>query len=466
MSIGLPQSSRTLNWDVIVVGSGLAGLAAGLEASGAGVKTLMLEKTDEASCGGNSRLAGGAIAVPRGSDAVSIGNYVEDFMAKAGGRCNRAIVETLANNALADLDWMGSLGADFDPSTPNLPYRVDAAHVSPAQFLGMPLMLRALRSRFVSMGGHVAFETKARQLILNEKGNVCGVRVIDRTGVVDHLADAVVIATGGYTGNRELLESFVDPNAGGMSVRGVHWATGDGLLMAREIGAGLTHMGGLASLHVAAVHPTQPAQGIPDRSVPYCVSINLEGRRFHDEAQGYVANGKAILKQPGQRIALVFDEVISKEHRLGISIATYKRLGIPLIEANSLEDLATQMGMPVPQFEQTIAEYNAAISNQQALSVSPPKTALALPIQSPKFYAFFPLIPGVTSCFGGVLTDERSRACEADGRIIHGLFVAGEAMGGVFYDDYIGGSALANCIVMGRVAGKEATRRAIDKGLG
>lgn len=460
MGQGLPAGCRTSNWNVVVVGSGLAGLAAGLEARGSGAKIIMLDKMDEARSGGNSRLAGGAIAVPRGTDAAAQQDYVDDFIAKAGGRCNRPIVETLAHHALADLDWLAGHGARFDPSTPNLPYRVDAAHVAPAQFIGMPPLLQALRARLTSLGGVVAFDTKAKQLLMNDRGAVCGVRAIDGTGVIDYLADAVVLATGGYTANRELLETFVDPNAGGMAVRGVPWATGDGLLMARDIGAGLTHMGGLASLHIAAVDPAQPAQGIPDRGVPFCVSVNREGRRFHDEAQGYVANGKAALRQPGQRIALVFDEAIKRQPRVTISVATFRRLGIPLLEADTLEALAAQMEMPAAQFVQSIAEYNAAIRDEQALAVAPPKTALALPIQSPKFYAFFPLIPGVTSCFGGLMSDGDARVLEPDGRIIPGLYAAGETVGGIFHDDYIGGSALANCIVMGRVAGKNAAGRA------
>ena len=459
MGRDLPGSSRVEKSQVLVIGSGLAGLAAALQAQSGGVRVVVLEKMDEARSGGNTRFAGGTIAVPCGADSQARTGYVEDFVAKAGGRCNRKVIEVLADNVLNDVSWLGTHGACFDPVTPVAPYRVNAVHIAPAQFVGMPAFLEALRTSFVRRGGTMVYETRAKQLILNEQGCVCGVRAAGRDGVIDYLADSTVLATGGYTANRELLESFVDPKAGAMVVRGVSWATGDGLLMAREIGAGLTHMGGLASLHVAAVSPENPRHGIPDHAVPYCLSINLKGERFHDESSGYVANGKAALKQPAQRIALIFDEEIKQQQRVSKSFATFRRMGIPVLEAGSLAKLASQMDVPSGQFLRTIGEYNAAVENNQALAANPPKAALAYKIQTPKFYAFYPLIPGITSSFGGLMIDSEARVLETGGRVTPGLYAAGEVTGGLYYDDYIGGSALANCLVMGRRAGARAAAR-------
>ena len=459
MGKGLPRSTRTENCRVLVVGSGLAGLAAALQARLEGASVVVLEKTDEARSGGNTRLAGGTIAVPCGSGPREKAAYVEDLVAKAGGRCNREVIEALAADALDGLSWLAAHGARIDPATPIAPYRVNAAHIAPAQFVGMPAFLDALRSSFLSMDGAIAHETKAKQLILSGQGRVCGVRAVDRDGVVDYLADSTVLATGGYAANRELLESFVDPNAGAMVLRGASWLTGDGLLMAREIGAGLTHMGGLASLHVAAVSPENPRYGIPDHAVPYCLSVNLEGRRFHDESRGYVANGKALLKQPAQRAALVFDEKIKQQPRVSKSLATFRRLGLPVIEADSLAELASRMNVPPARFLRTVEEFNAAVEDGRALSADPPKAALAHKVMTPRFYAFCPLIPGITSTFGGLMINSDAQVLEADGRILPGLYAAGEVTGGLFCDDYIGGSALANCMVMGRRAGARATGR-------
>ena len=95
-----------------------------------------------------------------------------------------------------------------------------------------------------------------------------------------------------------MLEAYADANAGAMMVRGIKHATGDGLLMAQAAGAGLKGMGGVMSLHIAAVDSVETAAGQPAFAVPYAISINRDGKRFIDESRGYVAHGKAVLGQP------------------------------------------------------------------------------------------------------------------------------------------------------------------------
>jgi hypothetical protein len=109
----------------------------------------------------------------------------------------------------------------------------------------MPSLLGTLRRRFTDLGGKIAYETKAKQLIMDDRGRVARVRAVAPDGVVDFSANAVVIAAGGYAASKLILEQFVDPNASAMMVRGTPWATGDGLLMAPEAGAGLVNMAGL-----------------------------------------------------------------------------------------------------------------------------------------------------------------------------------------------------------------------------
>jgi succinate dehydrogenase/fumarate reductase flavoprotein subunit len=319
--------------------------------------------------------------------------------------------------------------------------------------------MATLKEAVARKGGQIVYSTKAKQLIIDDRGRASGVRAIDADGLRDFMAGAVVLATGGYASSHQLLESFVDPNSGSMVVRGVKWATGDGLFMAREAGAGLSNMGGLMSLHVAAVHPEDPSHGVPDRGLPFCLAINTEGRRFVDEARGYVVHGKATLKQPGQTCALVFDEQIATEARVMTSMESYHRLGLPILEAPTLAALAEKMNMPKGQFEETVRSYNEAVVEQKALTVAPPKSALAYKLEHPKYYAFFPLVPGITMTFGGVTINKAAQVIEPDGRVIDGLLAAGEIAGCLYHDDYIGGGMLANCLVMGRQAGRTATNR-------
>lgn len=452
----LPAPKTQQNFDVVVIGTGMAGCAAALEAVSRNARVAIVEKSPENRAGGNSALAGGYFAMPTEDTQQAREAYIEDFVAKGLGRGNREVYGLMAERIRADVDWLAQNKVQFAAQGTMPPYRVVTAMTAPGPYMGMPRALRAMRERIAEKGGRFFFETKARQLIMNDRAAVSGVRVVGQDGIVDLVAKSVVITAGGYAGNSQMLEGYSDPNAGALMVRGIPWATGDGLIMAQEAGAGLRGLGGMTALHVAAVDPVETAAGNPFSALPYCLAVNADGKRFIDESKGYVAHGKAVLGQPGQRATLIFDEKIKALPGTAASWGTFSRLGIKTFEADSLEALARLVGIPESALVSTVREFNAAVSNETAKSASPAKAALAHRIETPKFYAFHPLAPGVTLTFGGIMINGRAQALEADGRVIPGLFAAGEGAGAVFFDDYIGGGSLANCLVMGRIAGREA----------
>lgn len=463
----LPKGAKTEQHNVVVIGTGLAGLCAALEARLAGADVVILEKMQNGKDGGNSKLAGGAIVLPPDRSKGGLDAYYEDFNKKSQGKGNAELSRIIADNIFDAVDWIKSYGVEILPPLDAAPYRVKTATVAPAQFAGMPAALGKLKNKYLKEGGKIVFRTKAKQLILGDRGQVTGVRAMGPDGqLIDYMAGAIVIATGGYAGNKELLETFVDPNADEMMVRGTSWATGDGLMLAREAGAMLVGMGGLPSLHVAAVSTENSASGNPSRAVPFCLGINRDGSRYVDESLGYVAHGKAALKQPGQRVALVFDEEIKKKQGPQISWDTFNRMGIKIMEADTLEELAAKIGVPPEKFIQTVTDFNNGVKDGKAMSAKPPKTALAFKVETPKFYAFYPLVPGITLTFGGIRINGKGQVLEADGTVIPGLFACGETAGGVYYDDYFAGGSLANCLVMGRISGKgaAAAKTALKKG--
>lgn len=451
----LPEPETSESYDVVVIGSGLAGCAAALEAAQGGAKVIVLEKASQSRIGGNSYLAGGSFSLPVAETAEARAHYVEDYDKYTLGRGNTAIFSLMAEHIHRDVAWLQENGIEVLAPVNRPPNRVSTATVAPASFAGMPVLFRRMRARLEELGALFAFDTKAKQLIMDESGAVVGVRAVGRSGVVDYRGQAVVIATGGYAGNTQMLEAYSDPNAGALMVRGIKHATGDGLLMAQAAGAGLKGMGGLMALHIAAVDGVETAAGQPAAVVPFAVSINREGRRFVDESLGYVAHGKAVLNQPGQMTTLVFDQAIRDSVAEGV-ISTFNRLGLTVHQAETLEELAHIVGLPAAQFLQTIDEFNAAVEDGAAPGASPPKKSLAARIEMAPFYAFSPLVPGITLTFGGIMINESAQALEADGRVIPGLFAAGEGAGPVFFQDYIGGGSMTNCLVMGRIAGRQA----------
>jgi flavocytochrome c len=450
----LPKPKRSEKCDVVVIGTGLSGMCTAVSAANEGARVIVLEKA--AMPGGNSKLAGGLIAIPAENTKEKRDEYFEDFMKKSSGKGNAVLSRILADQSLDGVEWLKKQGADLTGPVTVAGYRVKTVIFKPSAYKGMPKGLEALRDALGKKGGKIIYQTKAKQLIMNDKGAVVGVRAQDASGLKDFLANAVVICAGGYGGNKQMLETFVDPNADDMMLRGDRNATGDGLEMAREAGAMWVDMGGLPSVHVAAVSPKNTASGNPFMAVAYCLGINKDGKRYVDESLGYVANGKAAMKQPGQVIALVFDEEIKKQSGVATAYKMFEGLGIPVVEADSLADLASKIGAPPAALEKTIADFNAGVADNKAMNAQPPKTAFAYKVQTPKFYAFYPLSPGITLTFGGIKTNEKAHAQQADGAIRPGLYAAGEGAGGLYYDDYIGGGSLANCLVMGRIAGQQA----------
>ena len=364
----LPQPQRVSRYDVLVVGNGLAGLAAGIEAASRGAKVAIIDKMPEDKAAGNTAVAGGALLIPGADTEQGRADFVADLVQKTQGRGNAELLPVLAEHVIEDIAWLKEQGAEFVGPNHIAPFSVATMQIAPRQAVGMPKFMATMKTAFIRKGGQFIYSTKAKELLLDNRGRVAGVRAIDDEGLHDFMARSTILATGGYAANKTIMENFVDPNSDAMMVRGVKWATGDGLLMAREIGAGTSGMGGLMSLHVAAVSPKEPAHGVPDRGLPLCLAINVEGKRYVDEGLGYVSQGKATLKQPRGTCALVFDEELAKQPRVKDSIATYKRLGLEIVEAPTLAGLAEKMNMPPAAFEATVRAYNDAVKDGKAMT--------------------------------------------------------------------------------------------------
>jgi tricarballylate dehydrogenase len=452
----LPAGIRSEKHDVIVIGTGTAGLVAALQAKQDGADVVALEKTREDSSGGDSRMSGGIFFVP-GKDTPELRQaFVDDNNRVTQGRGNKDWFRVIADHAWNDVAWLKQQGSEFIDYEPARLGSGGTMTLAPAPWQGMPRWISTMQKRFSDLGGKFVYEAKARQLIMDNRGHVIGVKAATPEGIVDYMANAVVIAAGGYCANKYMLEQLVHPDADAMLVRGAKTATGDGHMMALEAGGALQNMAGLKTVSVVTVDPREPSGANPERALRHCVAINRDGRRYVDESQGLLINGRAALGQPGQVVALVFDESIKQEHDTQMSLAVYKVRNLPVIEADSIDDLAAQIKVPLAQLQATIADFNRAVHDGKAATANPPKSALASKIETPKFYAFYPLVPGITQTFGAITVDTNARVLEPDGRVIAGLYAAGNCAGPLYYDNYWPGGMQISCLVMGRIAGSQA----------
>ncbi len=437
-------------YDAVIVGSGLSGVSTGVRLLEQGVGRVLIVTKADFGAGCNSRVAGGQFLFPMEDTDAGVQAMVDSFNKKSKGKGRADLTQLVCANSKAANDWLVSHGCSFTDPNQVKPYDVLAVSAAPGGGKGMPALMDQMCSEYQNAGGEVLANAKLLDLVMDESGAVSGVKVRTADGVRTIAARHVVIATGGYLANKAIMEIACGADGDEIMVRGDKTLTGDGLLAVERAGGMRYCMGGIEqSLHIAPVPPDMPAL-CPFASAMYTVVVNAAGERFVDEGLGYVAIGKGAYNQPGQTHAMIFDAATVNEVKvMKDDLDKFNNFGIPVAQADTIEDLAAQINVDPATLAKTIDDFNAATDGEKTTGLAIEKTACARPVSTAPFYAFYPMVPGGTQCFGGLYTDGDCRALEADGTVIANLFVVGEAIGGLFAYDYIGGGSLTRCVTSG-----------------
>lgn len=457
---GLLPSEKT---DVLVVGTGLAGISAALTARESGASVTLIDKAPSTSRSGNTRFSGGALRCP--TDKQPVDALVEELDRMTTGRADRKLALTLYRTAADDVAWLKNLGAPIGlPSDerPDLRGGRMSYHVHGNGYG----LVEAVFPRLAEKGVDVRFDTKAESLLTDASGKIVGARLKSKSGVTDMLANGVILASGGFQANAEMRVRYLGKDTTNIVVRGSRFDTGDGLRMAMEIGGQATgDLGGFHSAVLDARSPGVEAGETNINSYPYTLMVNKAGRRFVDEGKDffdttYVTYGKAILAQPGRIAYCIFDAELAERELVYCLHREFEP-----IEASSIEELAQALGIDPAGLVETVNEYNAAIQpgefdpekhdGKHTAGITPPKTNWAVPVATPPFFAF-PATGGITFTLGGLKVDDRARVLDMEDRALSGLYAAGELVGGLFHDNYPGGASLIRSLVFGRIAGREA----------
>jgi tricarballylate dehydrogenase len=458
----MSASLSTEKFDVIVVGTGLAGLSAALSAKEAGGNVVVIDKAPETSRGGNSRFSGGALRTP--SERVSASDLIKEAMDMSGGRASPKLINALYDQAADALKWLRDYGVPILRAGEERPDFKGSKMPWHAKGNGYGL-IEALFPNLAKMKIPVRFETKVISLDLDERGRTIGVIVRDKTGT-RALHGAVILATGNFQANVEMRARYLGPGADALIVRGSRYNTGDGLNIAMQAGA--QSFGNWGDFHSAVLDARSALVECGETNVntyPHTVMVNSDGKRFVDEGADffdttYVTYGKACLAQPGGRAFCLFDAKAAEQ-----GLVYGQREDFEPLQAGTLRRLAELVGINAENLERTIEEFNAAVSDRpfdpQKLDgkgtsgIKPPKSNWALPLDTPPFFAI-PVSGGITFAFGGLKVDEGCRVFDSEDRAMPGLYAAGEIMGGFFYQKYPGGASLVRCLVFGRIAGRNA----------
>ncbi|MEO8296923.1 MAG: FAD-dependent oxidoreductase [Burkholderiales bacterium] len=467
------MDSTAENFDLIVVGAGIAGHSTALAAAQAGARVLLLEKTGQ--YGGSTAMCGGAFAFA-GTDLQKANGIddspelLEEDLMKAGQyRNDRALVHLYAQRQLDAWRWLEGLGLHFERVSLSGAQSVPRNHS-----IDPNLVLRTLHEHALATG-RVTFRANApvRRLLLREGGDVVEGRAVvgvELVGGERLLArGGVVLATGGFSRAADLIERFV-PHLRDARKMGGEGNTGDGLRMAWALGADLVDMA-LAKGTFGA--PLVPVPREQEENAPRLLSamyrgaivVNTAARRFVNESVSYKVIGDRCLEQPDAKAFQIFDQQVMDQSAPLPTVVDFRGgLAAGLVaQADSLDELAMKLGLDAQVLRETVQRYNAACDG--LLPDECDRTSLSTGYGKPTriergpFYGIA-TTTGLTSTYSGLRTDTRARVIDVFGDTITGLYAVGEVVGGFHGETYMSGSSLGKGCVFGRIAAADAAARA------
>jgi len=479
---------ETHEFDVVVLGHGIAGMCAAVSAMEKGAKVAVLERAPAEESGGCTRYTEAFLRMKSETELsddfdqemaeVSSANPDPSLIAEMSRDADRwpqvvrampvtdpEYLATFSREAIPTIAWLKRLGVRFIPTRlPQITCRDDTPMIAPSG--GGAAILEVLTKAAIEGGARFFYETTGRQLIVDDTGRVVGLRAITRNNrPIDFLAHAVVLASGGFEGSPEMLARYL--GTGSVNIRpiarGAHFNRGEGIRMALDIGAAAA--GDFGKYHST---PVDERSGRTEAKVlifPFGIVVNRLGRRFTDEGSGadyhnYDRMCHAIQTQPNGVGYLILDAKIHDIPNYTKAVFTDK----PPITADSLGELARKLVIPAVTLQETVTAFNKACSpgvfipnradGLRTTGLEPPKSNWARTIDQPPFIAY-PLIPSGIITFGGIKTNARAEVLNADGDTIPGLYAAG-AMVGVYYRRYPAATSVLRGATFGRIAGVNA----------
>ncbi len=454
--------------DVLIVGGGNAALCAALMAREAGASVVLLEAAPREWRGGNSMHTRNLRCMHDAPQDVLTGVYSEeefwqDLKAVTGGQTNEALSRLVIRSTAHCRDWMRKHGVLFQPS---LSGTLHLSRTNAFFMGGGKALVNAYYRSAEKLGVQVRYNTPVDRLELRD-----GEFVAAWTGEERITAKTCVLAAGGFESNIPWLREAWGQNAAGewptdnFLIRGTRF--NQGVLLKQLIDAGADSIGDPTQAHMVAIDARAPLYdgGICTRidCVSLGVVVNREAKRFYDEGEDfwpkrYAIWGRLVAQQPGQTAYSVIDAK---------SLGRFMPPVFAGVKADTLTDLARQLGLDETRFLQTINDFNAAcrvghfdhtvLDDCHTQGLAPAKTHWARPIDTAPFYAYA-VKPGVTFTYLGLKTDETT-AVHFKGQPSRNLFVAGEMMAGnVLGKGYTAGVGMSIGTAFGRIAGVQSAQ--------
>lgn len=443
------------NFDLIVIGGGIAGLTAATTAAESGLKTLLVEK--QPNYGGSSAMSGGWFAFSETPEQKERGIedstelFRRDVMEVGGHLSDPALVDAYLGHQHEVYRWLKDHGTPFREVAISSGMSAARGHLSD----GTKNILDRLFAYFTEAGGEVRFNAPARRLIMAED-QVVGVE-IEVGESVDKLfaTHGVVLASGGFSRSTDMFQRFAPEQLAAIPYGG-RGNTGDGLKMAWKLGAGFTDMSFVSATYGSHPDTSEEAHELLTAYYKGAIIVNQLGKRFVDESMDYKHLGSEVLKQPEGLGFQIFDADLRAKSQPGVPLADMDFIEDKghMFKADTLAELAEIAGIDVPALQETVDNYNSAVRGEREDDVSRANLCNGqgelIEILRAPFYAY-PAKSLMTSTYCGLTISPKGEVLDIFGDEIKGLYAIGEVTGGFHGAAYMTGTSLGKGAVFGHL---------------
>lgn len=440
------------SYDVVIVGSGSTGLTAAIQAHELGLKPVVLEKMEK--FGGNTNRASSGMNAAETNIQLHHGivDNMDDFYKetyKGGGKLNDPeLLKYFTSHSALAIDWLKDHGIELDELTFTGGMSKMRTH-RPSSMAPIGAFLIKNLLKIAQDENLPVFNNVTVTKVNKENGRVNGVTVKTSEGEKVINAKTVLLATGGFGAAQDIIKKY-RPDLASYKTTNHSGATGDGIKLAEELGAQVVQM------NLIQVHPTV------QQDTPHAfligeavrgeggILVNGEGKRFVNELNTRKVVSNAITALPEHSAYLIFDKDIRSRVK---AIEFYDSIG--LVEHGSdLKELAEKINVPADKLEETVNNWNQMVAAGKDTDFDR-KTGMERKISEAPYYAIH-IAPAIHYTMGGIHIDSRTRVIDGNGDIIPGLLAAGEVAGGLHGNNRIGGNSIAETVIFGIQAGREA----------
>ena len=457
---------KTSNYDVVVIGAGGAGFSAAITARNAGANVVLLEKMP--AVGGNSLISGAEMNAAKNWVQPKLGInddspelHAEDTFKGGDGKGDMKVINVMTHQALDAAKWCRDyLGVRFEDD--NLFFFGGHSRkraLIPVGHTGTEFIAK-FQAKADELGIPVITNMKAEELIKNKDGRVVGVKAtMDGSEYTFNAKGGVVLATGGFGANPEMVKKYNPKIDERFKTTDAPGSTGEALYMAERAGAQLVNMGYIQTYPIC-----DPISGaielIADARFDGAIMLNQEGKRFVEELQRRDVLSEAILNQTGRYCWVLWNDKIGsisntvKAH--ANEYEAFTKQGI-MTTCDDLKCIADFTKIPFDQLQKTVKRVSdmAGKGNDKDFN----HRAGLMDMQQGKYYVI-KAVPSTHHTMGGVRINEKAEALTAEGKVIPGLWAAGEVTGVTHGTNRLGGNAYTDIIVFGRIAGEAAAKAA------